>query len=322
MLAKFSAFRALMLGLLSVAFAATQQSPASAAVQQPPGSRIKMDVPDTFEVSKLFAGFVVPVAGLSIVFAELPTTRYQEIAAGFTDDALAKKGITKVKRGKLDRKDEHLYLTAEQSHRGRIFEKFILLMKDDRSVAVITANVPPRSFIDGFVSRKQIVDALTSAQFAAKAAPIIKQFELGHLGPFKEAGKLSGSAFLYTTDGSMQPPKDGASRSMLIVGPSLDRVALRDVKAFSEQALRSLGGYAAFKIESNTPSSIAGLEGAAISATAQFSKSKELVHLRQVVLRRTGGGGYYRLLAIIRDADKATLLADTDKVFASFSPIE
>ena len=74
MLAKFTPLRAIVLGFISIAFAAAQLLPAGAAVQQPPGSRIKMDVPDTFEVSKLFSGFVVPIAGMSIVIVELPTT--------------------------------------------------------------------------------------------------------------------------------------------------------------------------------------------------------------------------------------------------------
>ena len=321
MLAQFIPLRSAVIGLLTMACLVVSPASAGASVQQPPGSRITMDVPDNFEVSKLFSGFIVPVAGMSMVIAELPTTRYDEIAAGFNDAALAKKGITKVKRGKLDRTDEHLYLTGEQTHNGRVFAKFLLLIKDAKSVAIITANVPPRSFIDGFVSRKQIVDAMTSARFTAKAAPIIKQFKLGHLGPFKEAGKLSGSAILYTTDGSLQPPQRGVSRSMIIIGPSLDRVELRDLKAFSENALRNLGGHAGFKIESNAPRSLGGLEGAAISATATSSQNNELVHLRQIVLGRKGGG-YYRLLAIIRDADKAALLAESEKVFASFAPVE
>ena len=91
---------------------------AVAAVKQPPGSRIKMDVPETFEVSKLFSGFIYPAAGVSIVIAELPTDRYDQVVAGFTDDALAKKGITGIKRSQLKRSDKHVYFTGEQTNRG------------------------------------------------------------------------------------------------------------------------------------------------------------------------------------------------------------
>ena len=43
--------------------------------------------------------------------------------------------------------------------------------------------------------------------------------------------------------------------------------------------------------------------------------------MRQVVLGRKGGG-YFRLLAIIQDADKAVLLSEAEKVIDSFSPTE
>ena len=321
MLISFAPIRLALTGLIAMTYLAAAQPAAQAAIQQPPGSRIKMDVPDTFEVSKLFSGFVVPVAGMSIVIAELPSARYDKIAAGLTDAALGKKGIKNVKRSKLNRQDDHLYLTGEQSHRGRLFEKHILLIKDSKSVAVVTANVQPSAFTDGFVTRKQIVDALTSAHFAAKAAPIIKQYKLGYLGPFKEAGKLSGTAILYTTDGSLQTPKPGVLRSLVIIAPSVDRVEVYDLKTFSEQALRSLGGYTDFKIESNEAKSVGGLKGAMVSATAKSTDKGSLVHVRQTVLGRKGGG-YFRLLAIIQDADKDRLLADAEKLIASFSPTE
>ncbi len=99
-------------------------------------------MPDGFEISKLFSGFMHPNARASIVIAELPTTQYDQIVAGMSDEALAKKGIENVKRGKLDRKDEHHYMTGLQRARGMEVDKFILLIKDDKGVGVITANVP------------------------------------------------------------------------------------------------------------------------------------------------------------------------------------
>ena len=45
------------------------------------------------------------------------------------------------------------------------------------------------------------------------------------------------------------------------------------------------------------------------------------MHVRQIMLGRKGGG-YFRLLAIIQDADKDGLLADAEKLIASFSPTE
>lgn len=278
-----------------------------------------MDVPDSFEISKLFSGFLYPAAGVSIVIAELPTNSYDRVVAGFTDKALAKKGITGVKRGKLKRKDKHLYFTGTQTNRGRRFLKHVLLTSDAKNVAVITVNMPVGDSVEGFVKTEEVTKALTSAAFAEKAAPIIKEFKLGYLGPFKEAGKLVGSAILYTTDGQLRSSKPGEVRSLIIIAPSVDRVAVDDIPKFSERALRSISGYNNIKIVGNTTVEIAGLEGAQVSATAVSTESKLPVELRQLVLSRRKGG-YFRILAIIQQAEAEKLLPETDKLFKGFAP--
>ena len=308
---------ALLAGL--VFSVAAFSGPALAAMKQPPGSRIKMDVPDTFEVSKLFSGFLYPAAGVSIVIAELPTKSYDRVVAGFTDKALGKKGITDVKRSKLKRTDKHLYFTGKQTNRGHRFLKHVLLTSDDRSVAVITVNVPIGSGVEGFIKTEEIITALNSATFTDKAAPIIKQFKLEYLGPFKEAGKLVGSAILYTTDGQLRASKPGEARSMIVIAPSVDRIAVNNIPAFSERAMRSITGYSNLKIVANSTVEIAGLKGAQVAATAVSTQSKQPVELRQVVLSRPKGG-YFRILAIIQQAEAEKLLPETDKLIKGFAP--
>ncbi|MGI9425438.1 MAG: hypothetical protein ACR2PA_19765 [Hyphomicrobiaceae bacterium] len=292
---------------------------ASAAVQQAPGSRVKMDLPKGFEVSDLFSGFIYPAAQSSVVIAELPTAKYDQIVAGFTDAALARKGINNVKRSTLERKDTHIYLQGTQTSRGNLFEKHVLLIKNSTYVAVITANVVPSSFTDGFFSRADLRKALVSVALTEKPAPIVKQFTLSHLGAFKEAGKLVGSAILYTTNGQLAPRYRGESRSMVIVGPSIDRVELTDVAGYSERALRGLPGYADLKIAAGRPVTIGGLKGIRIEATARSTTDPKNVIMRQVVLVRPGGG-FFRLIAIVLDSEKA-LMADVEKLLASFTPV-
>ena len=314
-----NAVRVVMYTVVCSFVAALFAGAAVAVVQQPPGSRITMDVPDTFEVSKLFSGFIYPAAGVSIVIAELPTDRYDQVVAGFTDDALAQKGITAVKRSQLKRSDKHVYFIGEQTNRGRRYRKHVLLMSDKRTVGVITVNVPLGDSVGGFVTPEQITAALNSASFTDKAAPIIKQFKLGYLGPFKEAGKLVGSAILYTTDGQLRPSKPNEKRSLVIVAPSVDRVSVSDLSEFSERAMRSIGGYTNLKIVANNAVEIGGLKGAEVAATATSSSSKAAVQLRQLVLARTNGG-YFRLLAIIQDDEADKLLPEVDKLFKGFQP--
>ena len=293
---------------------------AAADMRQPPGSRVKMDVPGNFETSKLFSGFVLPVARTSIVIAELPTNRLDQLKAGLTDAALAKKGIKDIIRAKLKRDDDHVYLVGKQTARGAVFNKYVLLIKDGKSVAVITFNVPEDAIKDGFVTQEIVEKVFTSASFTAKAAPIIKQFSLGYLGAFKEAGKLMGSAIMYSTDGQLVPKVKGIQRSVVIIAPSVDRVRVHDLKGFSERALKSVGGFTNVKLAETKGVTIAGLNGAKSEATAVSSSDKTFVSLVQVVLDRPKGG-YYRLLAILRDSEKAKLMPDVEKLIASFKPV-
>jgi len=310
----------LIVRLLAFAGVAVFAFATAAEVRQPPGSRVKMDVPAKFETSKLFSGFVLPIASTSIVVAELPTNRLDKLKAGLTDEALAKKGITDIKRSKLKRDDDHVYLVGKQKLQGATFNKHVLLMKDDKTIAVITFNIPEDAITDGFVTQAAINTALVSAAFTAKAAPIIKQFSLGYLGAFKEAGKLMGSAILYSPDGQLVPKVKGVQRSVVIIAPSVDRVHVRDLKGFSERALKSVGGFKNVELSETKDITIAGLRGVRSEATGVSQSDKAPVTIVQVVLDRAKGG-YYRILAIIRESEQAKLMPDVDKLISSFKPV-
>lgn len=306
-------------GLAVLAIAMMAGTAASAAVQQAPGSHIKMDVPPQFEASKLFSGFINPAERSSIVLAELPGEAYDRIIASFSDAALAKKGITDIKREKLQRSDPHLFFTGQQVLRGSTYKKYVLLIKNAAHVGVITVNVPEIGVREKFIKHEDIIKALTSAELTAEAAPIVVPFTLAHLGPFKQAGKLSGTAILYTTDGQLRAKSPDERRSMVIIAPSVDRVVVPDMMLFSEQALRALGGYRDIKISKLEAAEVGGLKGARVAATARDSGGP--VELRQLVLERDGGG-YFRLLAIIRSQDSAALLPEADKLMDGFKPKE
>ena len=291
----------------------------SAKVMQPQGSRVRMDVPENFEPSKLFSGFIYPNASTSIVIAELPVKNFDKLAASFTDEALAQKGVRVLHRAKLERKDKHLYVEGEQTHGKRVFEKFILLISGQDSVAVITANVPRNAINEGFVKRKEIKAALASASMSATAKPIIKQFTMSDLGAFKEAGKLIGSAFLYTTDGRLTPKVKGTPRSMLIVAPSIDRFKVTDLANFSRRAFLNVSGFKDVDILEETEVNVGGLDGVKLRGRAKNDKDGTAVVIRQVMLRRPKGG-YFRLIAILLAHEASQLGPDADRAFASFKP--
>ena len=298
-------------------------APATAEAVKVPGSRVLIAVPAGFEVSRLFSGFLHPNARASIVIAELPTDRFDEIVAGMSDAALARKGIRDVARSKLERGDEHHFMTGTQSARGMEVDKFILLIKDEKGMGLVTANVPKSAITDGDLTREAVLAALASATLTDETAPIIKQFTLPDLGPFKEAGKIMGSAVLYSLDGVLAPKEKGKTRSVLIIAPSIDRMDISniDLKAFSQRALESLGGYEQMAPTSASDVTVDAMKGSRQAATAVAADSKTPVTLDQMILVRRNGG-YFRLLAILREDEAGALTGDVERIFTGFKALD
>lgn len=315
--------RLIIAATIVVTVLALASAPVLAEAVKPPGSRISIAVPDGFEISKLFSGFLHPNARASIVVAELPTTRYDEIIAGMSDEALARKGIRDVKRDKLERTDDHQFITGTQSARGMEVGKYILLIKDAKGVGLITANVPQSAITDGDLTREAVLAALASATLTDAKAPIIKPFSLPDLGPFKEAGKIMGSAVLYSLDGVLAAKDKFKTRSVLIIAPSIDRMDISDVnlKTFSKRALDSLGGYEQMTPAAASDVTIDAMKGARQAATAIASDSKTAVTLDQMILVRRKGG-YFRLLAILREDEAAGLSNDVERIFMGFKALD
>ena len=295
---------------------------AMAKPQKAPGSRVSIEIPEYFEVSKLFNGFMNTYTGSTIIIVEVPGEAYSEMAAGFTVEALAKKGITKVTKSKLDRKDEHVFFTAEQETTRGAYYKYILLIRNKQHAALITANMPRASITSGLFDTKKILASLTTAKLEAEAAPSNDPFKLGYLGPFKEAGKLRASAKLYTESGSVMPAKKGEVRNAVIVAPSINQINVPDITAFAKRAWGSLPGYDNLKVNTEKPITIAGLKGYFIEgdATRKSPDAVVPVFIRQILLERKGGG-YFRLMTIGKTAERAKLAPEFDKIVASFTPV-
>ncbi len=182
----------------------------------------------------------------------------------------------------------------------------------------------PRSAItDGELTLADVRKALESAAFTDQTAPIIKQFTLPDLGAFKEAGKIMGSAVLYSLDGVLTPNEQGKTRSVLIIAPSLDRmdVSSIDLKAFSERALNNLGGFDNLAVKPAEDATVDAMKGVRQTATAVSQSGGSAVNIDQLIMLRRGGG-YFRLLAILRADETAQLKGDVDRIFQGFKAVE
>lgn len=285
-----------------------------AKTMQAPGSRVSLDLPENFKSSPLFAGFMEIISSAAIIMLELPPEAYDKVKAGFTPEALGAKDITNVKIGKLERSDDHVYVTGEQKHPRAVFEKHILVLKDDKNTAVLTFNVPKGSITNGSIKRDDVVKALTSAKLEAEAAPSRDLFKLGYLGPFEQTGAPTGTSRIFAETADKGPK---ATRNIMVIAPSLNRLPIKSIKEFSQYAIENLKGSETLAVQSTKDLRIDNMAGHQITATATRGDEKTPVIIRQLILL-PAPGGYFRMLTITKAADEARLAPEIDKIFASF----
>src|SRR5262245_17868816 len=136
-----AALRGLGAGLLFAATGLTWFG-AQAEPMQAPKSRVVLDLPEGYQASDLFSGFVNEETGASFVIMELPAKAYGSLAKGFSAEALGKKGITEVESGQLERTGDHIYMTGKQGSPAGPFAKHIMIFHDAQTTAMITGNIP------------------------------------------------------------------------------------------------------------------------------------------------------------------------------------
>ena len=290
----------------------------SASPQQAPNSRVVLDLPAGYTPSPLFSGFQNDASGVSFIILEAPVAEYDKMAQGFTAEELAKRGITDVQKVDLARTDPHVYMRAHQKSAAGDYAKFFVLFRTADQTILVSVNVPQRSIEDGSVKMEDIEKVLASAKTTEKAA-VRDLYSLGYLGPFKEAGTLVGTSKVYTLDGRLEPERAG-DNAVGVHGGAIPRQSARSTTPRSNRrpclpACLAIGiSRPARPSRSASPASM----GSSSSAQAVDTDDNVPVHLYQALLLGKDGG-YFRLIGIATDADKARLPAEFEKIARSFT---
>lgn len=303
--------------VLAAAALTVAACPALARLQQAPSSRIVLELPEGFEPAVLFSGFTNEAQGVSYVVVEMPEKAFEELAAGMTPEALAAKGVENARREKLGRTDSYLYMQAQQTSPAGRFGKFFVVFRENSVTVLITANVEKASLDSGAVKPADIEQVLASARVAEVAAPQRDLFKLGHLGPFKPAGQILGTARIFTLDGRAGPSEKAAGRPMVIVAPSLDRRALLDADAFADRLVQGLPGLTGARITERRKISAGGLDGIELVATATDSENGAEILVYQTLFM-TKPGGYFRILGQVAKDKQAEFLEEFRRIAEGF----
>lgn len=303
--------------LAMVLAAALPPRPALAGLKQAPASRITLELPDGYEPSGLFSGFINEALGVSLVVVEMPEKAYEALAAGMTQEALAAKGILNARRSTLARANPHVYMQAEQTSAAGSFAKFFVAFREGSLTALVTANVQKASLEKGQIKVEDIETMLASARVVETPAPSQELFRLSYLGEFKPAGRFLGTARIYTLDGDQVPKERAAGRPLLIVAPSLDRRPVTKLEDYATSLLNGLPGLAGIKVAGQRLVTVAGLSGIEITGTARDQESGAELTVYQMLLIGTQGG-YYRIVGQAGAADSDRHLAEFRRIAETF----
>lgn len=300
----------------SVPPSADKQTPGP-SLRQAPNSRVALRLSPAFQPARLYSGFEDERRGISFVIFEAPHAAYDEMKAAFTPETLAKRGLTEGQAGTLSREGEHVYMQARQASPAGLFAKYFVLFRTSDQTVLVSANVPVKALDAGGVTAAEIEAVLASATTVA-AADIKDLYRLGYLGPFKEAGRVAGTAKLFTLDGMLEPERKGLSRPALIVAPSIDKRPIGDVAATARALVQTLAGYRDIAPDATETVTISGMQGVSLRADAVDAQSNEPVVIYQVLLAAIDGG-YYRLVGLMPKKDAAELMPEIVRITLSFT---
>lgn len=280
--------------------------PATARVQQAPGSRVAIDLPDAYAPATQFSGFVNEALGVSLIIMEMPAQAYAQLAQGMTAEALATRGVRNAVAGTLNRQGQHVYMRGGQASPAGEVAKFILVIGDTTATALITANVPQAALDQGKLTVGAIEQALASATMAATAPPARDLFRLSYMGPFKPAGSALGTARMYDLGNKGKGP-------LLVIAPSIDRRPITDLEGHAERVIATIAKLKDVSITGRRSLQVSQQPAIELTATAKDATTHAEQLVYQVVVTAKEGG-YLRLVGQAPIADQEKMLPEFRRI--------
>ncbi|MBJ7533435.1 hypothetical protein JDN40_04860 [Rhodomicrobium vannielii ATCC 17100] len=293
-------------------------------LRQPPGSRIALAVDETFTPSERFAGFVHEASGTSLILTDLPLVAFEQFSKlGNAAERLKAQGVSGISQHLLpSRGGDYIYFRGEQTTSLVDCAKYILIFRDAGATGMVTANIPVAALSSGVVTEPQIETILASATIRPKAAEGKPLFSMSYSGPFEEDLSLLGTTKGYRLRGAEKAHASGGrgSQPLFLVAPSLARVPVEDIGAFSRRAFDGIEQFRDKQLLETSEMKIAGLDAVeAIGRGINGGTGRPTLLFQVVVAARKGG--YFRLLGMAPDDAREEFLPEFRKMARGFRPL-
>ncbi|MDI4666667.1 hypothetical protein K9U40_20420 [Xanthobacter autotrophicus] len=262
----------------------------------PRGSAIGLVPPSGMVEGQAFAGFEDRAHSASLLIVDMPPDAYEQIEAGFTDAALASKGITLEKREAFPIEGGKATLfTGTQTAGPATLRKWVLLVGTSQLTGLLTLQVPESeaaAYPDAAVRAAFATLKVRSVQDQVSALPFVAT----NLAGFRPVRALGGSA-LVLTDG----PKDvieGVEQPLFVVSVGMGAPRDDERRQFALRLLSTLPGVKDLKLERAEPQRISGQSGFEVMANGIDVKTGAPVKVVQWI--RFGPTAYVRMVGVTR----------------------
>lgn len=255
--------------------------------------------PSGFVAATKFSGFQNEEKGASIMVTELPPP-YQQIADGFTAEALKMNGMTLVSRNTVDfNNSKATLIKVTQSANGTTFIKQMLLFGTGRETVMINGIYPEASKSMEEKIRQSLFSTVYNADQnldPAGAAPFTVNVEGTR---FKPARLVTGS-LLYSVDGEIPTEKP-----TIIITNSLSKVVINNQEEFARQRLKRLPQGQHNEVREIREVTIDNMKGYEIVADGKTKEGKPELVVQTMLFKNEGE--YYIILAQAKEDFEANL---------------
>ncbi len=262
----------------------------------PRGSSIGMEPPAGMEPSTNFAGFENKQKGASILVVDMPPDAFPQLEAGFTDQALAAKGITVQSRRDFPvGTSKGVLVTGIQSAGAGQVKKWVLLVGNETATALVTMQVPEAeaaAFPDAAVEAAFKTLRFRSAEDQLADLP----FAITDFAGFRALRTLGATSVILT-----QGPKntfDGDEQPYFVISVGAGAPRDDERRQFALRSLSTLSGMKELRVERAEPLRIHNRLGYEVMANALDAKTG--TPLKVVQWFSFGPTAHMRMVAVTR----------------------
>lgn len=280
-----------------------------------PDASVRIIQPDGFELAEQFPGLVQESTTASVMVTALPAP-YREVAPGFTDEALAAKGVRVIKRESVEiDANEGLLFHARQNAAGIDFTKWMLVVGNDSSTKIVTAAFPTSGTAKLSETLKGVVLSVRFVEMPGPHEPVDVGFTVVPSKKLRPNPNVRGMGKVLSY--SINPVAESPSEPFFTATQSQGPIIGFEREQFAVYRVKDLGKIQGTSIVSKTRVDVDGLQGFEVVAKGKDVETSTPMVIYEMILFRTDDS-YYLMVGAAGSSLAGEYLPEFRKMARSF----